>query len=496
MDFNEVKFFWNNDVEGYLSDAAIIDDSKAPDGDFQSDKIEISATGKYAVSFSTSGVTLYGGPDMTALASYRHPKVTEVKFSPNDTYMATFSGLSSEKGKTESMIVWNVRTGIKLKVFNCPKKNIYDLFSWSFDEKYCATIVEGFSKPVLYTYNSADMSLTEYDTVEDGKTKKKRGPLDLEYPRSFKWANTRNVICFVCYSDDNAHSKPKAGCIDVASRIEFRWMDITVKITAEQIKWEEADRFVSIYLVTSLKKDIEHLLQVGVPPKNNSMMAAKPLMQVKSMSFKDKEKTVLEGFGFDQGGRNFYITFKNKQKKNIFEYFSIMYDKTIVITKEDTIENFEYTEVIFSNIDNLCLFHAKGDLAFVQLKNASERFKLKQTGIIKSMPVSNRLTIAYDNSGRNVMIFDRSAMKLNIYSAYGQEKASVLLNSATQCLWRPIKRIPVEDSVVAQLQKELKKEVVEKFAKEDDERIKEYQNAHNKEKQIKTDFVSLLLPSS
>lgn len=492
MEFNEVKVFWHNDIEGYINDAAVINDEKAFDGDFMCNEIQFSKTGKYLVSYTNFGINLYGGSDMNPLAAYRHPKVTEVKFSPNDTYMATFSGLSSDKNMTsENMIVWNIRTGVKLKVFTCTKKTVFDFFDWSFDEKYCATIVETTEKPLLYTYNSGDLSLTEYETSDKGKTVKKRGPVEVDYPRNLKWANKRNTLCFVCYSEDNAHSKPLIGCIDIPSRIEFRWMDVTVKLTHSEIKWEENDRFLSIYLITTSKKDTEHLLQVGTIPKiTPAAIISKPLCQVKSMSFKDKEKAVLKSFGFDNCGRNFYITYLGKQGKVMLDYFSIVYDKVLVIAKEDTIENFEFNSLTFSNIENLCLFQTRGEVAFVQLKNSNEHFKLKQTGEIKRMPVSNLIYIAYDNSGRNVMIFDKITMKLNIYSAYGQEKASIMLDNALQCAWRNIKRIPVEESAVANLQKQLKKPLADKFNKEDEERIEEYRNAHNKEKKVKTEIVS------
>ena len=498
MEFNEVKVFWHNDIEGYINDAAVINDEKAFDGDFMCSEIQFSRTGKYLVSYTISGVTIYGGADMNPLAAYRHPKVSEVKFSPDDSYMATFSGLSSDKAKTsENMIVWNVRTGVKLKVFTCPKKSVFDLFDWSFDEKYCATIIETTEKPLLYSYNSSDMSLTEYETSEKGKTTKKKGPIDVEYPRNLKWANKRNTLCFVCYSDDNAHSKPLIGCIDIPSRIEFRWMDVTVKLTHSEVKWEESDRFLSIYLITTSKKDTEHLIQVGILPKvTPAAIISKPLCQVKSMSFKDKEKSVLKSFGFDNSGRNFFITYQGKQGKVMLDYFSIVFDKVLLLAKEDTIENFEFASVVFSNIENLCLFQTRGEIAFVQLKNSNERFKLKQTGEIKRMPVSNLVYIAYDNSGRNVMIFDKITMKLNIYSAYGQEKANIMLDNALQCAWRPIKRIPIDDSVVSNLQKDLKKPLIDKFGKEDDERIEDYQNAHNKEKKVKTEQVSSTLHSS
>ena len=182
---NEVHLVWNNDIEGNIAKEAIISDETVPSNDFLCEKIEFSNTGKYLVSFTGNGVDLYGGRELRLLASYKHSKACEIKFSPDDSYMATFSGIASDKGKSsENMVIWEVRTGIKLKVFNCPKKSVFDLFAWSFDESLCATIVETKENPLLYVYTSANMDLLPEEVEEAGKAVQKKRPLQVAFPKT------------------------------------------------------------------------------------------------------------------------------------------------------------------------------------------------------------------------------------------------------------------------------------------------------------------------
>jgi len=115
---------------------------------------------------------------------------------------------------------------------------------------------------------------------------------------------------------------------------------------------------------------------------------------------------------------------------------------------------------------------------------------LKQTGEIKQISVGGNVTINYDNTGRNVMIVDKAMQRVSIYSAYGQLKTSKDFTNMAECVWRKIKRVPIADSVVSQLYKDLKKEVIEAYQVEDKKRIEDYQTKHSIEKDKKTEAVS------
>ena len=268
--------------------------------------------------------------------------------------------------------------------------------------------------------------------------------------------------------------------------MEYRWTDITFKILSTQIKWEDNDRWVSVYLHSQLKKDSEFILQVGTLPKPSPNKALKNLMQVKNLSFKEKEREKVKDFGFDKSGRNFFITSSNKLNKTTFEYFGITLDRVVSIDREfATTDPFDYETVLFSNIDNICVFHTRGEVAFVQLPNKTEKFKLKQTGIIKKISVGSFLEFDYDNSGRNLMIFDKSTQRVGVYSAYGQEKMVKDLSSTQQCRWRKIKKVSVEEAVVKELQKELTQERIQRFEREDAEKVKRYNEEFTLEKRVK-----------
>eukprot|EP01039_Chlorochromonas_danica_P005554 gene5554-6116_t len=85
--------------------------------------VEWSPQGTYFVTFHKPGVKLWGSGEFNALGRFMHPNVEEISFSPCENYLVTyrFSDLPAtskdSKEAKEAIIVWDVRTGRKLKTF-------------------------------------------------------------------------------------------------------------------------------------------------------------------------------------------------------------------------------------------------------------------------------------------------------------------------------------------------------------------------------------------
>jgi translation initiation factor 3 subunit B len=142
--------------------------------------ISWSVRGSYLASVHRQGIALWGGREMERLNRYHHPGVRFLDFSPNETYLVTFSPDALPAPTPEKpwgpesighhVIVWSVRTGRILRTFplsteEIASKNIpWPLFKWSWDEKYFGRIV-------------SNSKITVYETPEMGLVDKKSIPL-------------------------------------------------------------------------------------------------------------------------------------------------------------------------------------------------------------------------------------------------------------------------------------------------------------------------------
>jgi len=80
---------------------------------------EWSPQGTYFVTFHTAGVRLWGGNDFRPLGKFGHLKVEEISFSTCENYLTTYRlfDQNPQLDPKEAIIVWDVRTGQKLRTF-------------------------------------------------------------------------------------------------------------------------------------------------------------------------------------------------------------------------------------------------------------------------------------------------------------------------------------------------------------------------------------------
>lgn len=73
-------------------------------------------------------------------------------------YIVTFSPLVDQRAEEpQSIIIWDVRSGLKKRAFNAERPPVWPVFKWSSDDKYFARIVEDalsvYETPVSLTLN-------------------------------------------------------------------------------------------------------------------------------------------------------------------------------------------------------------------------------------------------------------------------------------------------------------------------------------------------------
>eukprot|EP01127_Copromyxa_protea_P000407 TRINITY_DN10336_c0_g1_i1.p1 TRINITY_DN10336_c0_g1~~TRINITY_DN10336_c0_g1_i1.p1 ORF type:complete len:675 (-),score=151.95 TRINITY_DN10336_c0_g1_i1:18-2042(-) len=128
-----------------------------------SDNLEWSPHGTYLVTYAPLGVVLLGGPSWQVQKAFKHPHVQAVQFSPCEKFLFTWSpklSHSENPENPESIVLWDVKTGKKLRAFATIPEHGWPSFKWSFDDKYFSRIVKG----LIYAYSTETLSLLPDET--------------------------------------------------------------------------------------------------------------------------------------------------------------------------------------------------------------------------------------------------------------------------------------------------------------------------------------------
>ncbi|KAI9222331.1 translation initiation factor eIF-3b [Blastocladiella britannica] len=136
-----------------------------------------SPQGSYLTTLHRPGAALWGTKSMDSLRRFPHPGVRMIDFSPNESFLVTFSPEPLAKPSPNNklrpwgpeseghhIIVWNVKTGMVLRTFSLTDEETasrhvdWPLFKWSWDEKYLARMA---TKAKISIYESATMTLLD-----------------------------------------------------------------------------------------------------------------------------------------------------------------------------------------------------------------------------------------------------------------------------------------------------------------------------------------------
>eukprot|EP01138_Halocafeteria_seosinensis_P006217 gb/GECG01006358.1/.p1 GENE.gb/GECG01006358.1/~~gb/GECG01006358.1/.p1 ORF type:complete len:741 (+),score=92.89 gb/GECG01006358.1/:1-2223(+) len=124
--------------------------------------IKWSPQGTFFVTFHLQGVLLWGGSDFHEFARFAHRDAHQVLISPCERYIGTWNGRSGNFEPDDAFIVWNLRSGAKLRAFRQEGNSDDCDFVWSPDGNYIGRMgrsgVTG--KEAIEIYEVSDTYLT------------------------------------------------------------------------------------------------------------------------------------------------------------------------------------------------------------------------------------------------------------------------------------------------------------------------------------------------
>ncbi|CAG0895495.1 unnamed protein product [Cyprideis torosa] len=211
-----------------------------------------SPLGTYMATFHGPGVALWGGPKFSQITKFSHQDVQWIDFSPQETYIVTFSPYSVFRGgggdsSGATIIVWEVRTGQKKRTFQGGRISDWPAIKWSHDDKYFAKLGQ-------------DM-LSVYETPSCGLHEKKS--IKVNGIRDFSWSPSENLIAYWVAEDQNIPAK--VSLLAIPSREEVRTANL-FNVADCRIHWQKTGDYVCVKVdrYTKFKKDKDEIKYSGI----------------------------------------------------------------------------------------------------------------------------------------------------------------------------------------------------------------------------------------
>eukprot|EP01111_Echinosteliopsis_oligospora_P019351 TRINITY_DN933_c0_g2_i1.p1 TRINITY_DN933_c0_g2~~TRINITY_DN933_c0_g2_i1.p1 ORF type:complete len:700 (+),score=232.01 TRINITY_DN933_c0_g2_i1:67-2100(+) len=375
--------------------------------------VQWSPKGTYLASFHKMGVQLWGGEKWTRQARFQHPGVKLIDFSPNEQYMVSVSPQfleNDDKKDPKCIIVWDVRTGNKLRGFPGvpPSPTVpspWPVFQWSHDDKYLAKIGED----VISIYETPSLGLLDKQSLKATGV------------RDFTWSPTDNIIS---YFIPEAGSIPaRVVLVSIPSRKELRQKN-AVGVKDCKLHWQSAGKYLCV--------------------KVDRMNKNKKTTQVNFEIFRIKEKDIpvealeiketVHAFAWEPKKDRFAIIHGENQSRPDVSFYE-MTPKKLVHLK--TLEKKPANLLFWSPTgDNILLAGLK------QLNGQLEFFNVNDMETMANEEHPMCTAIDWDPSGRYVsttISFWRQQLETgyNLYTFAGKPIYKVLKDRFCQMLWRP-----------------------------------------------------------
>ncbi|XP_063595506.1 eukaryotic translation initiation factor 3 subunit B-like isoform X1 [Penaeus indicus] len=187
-----------------------------------------SPRGTYLATFHGKGIALWGGEEFRQVSKFSHPGVQFIDFSPCEKYIVTFSPVVDQRAEEpQSIIIWDVRSGLKKRAFNAERPPVWPVFKWSNDDKYFARIVED--------------ALSVYETPSFGLLDKK----SIKVPgiKEFGWSPTDNILAYWIAEDKDVPAK--VSLVSIPSREEIRTKNL-FNVADCKMVWQKCGDYLCV----------------------------------------------------------------------------------------------------------------------------------------------------------------------------------------------------------------------------------------------------------
>ncbi|KJE97726.1 hypothetical protein CAOG_09132 [Capsaspora owczarzaki ATCC 30864] len=214
-----------------------------------------SPRGTYLATFHKQGIALWGGSAFGKIVRFNHPGVKLVDFSPKEDFLVTWSNeASDDPADPQSLIVWDVRTGNKLRGFASGPKASWPAFRWSHDDAFFARIFDD----ALSIYETPSMRLLDKKSIKVAGLK------------DFAWSPTDNILSY--WVAESGNNPARVVLLAVPSR-EERSVKNLFNVNDCKLYWQASGDHLAVKVerTTKTKKstytnfEIFRMREKGIP---------------------------------------------------------------------------------------------------------------------------------------------------------------------------------------------------------------------------------------
>jgi len=366
-----------------------------------------SPLGTYLLTIHTNkGVAIWGGEKWDKLMRFPHPGVKLVDFSPCEKYLVTASPQFQENDNPKDpqcIIVWNVRTGEKMRGFLGGKETSWPVFKWSYDDKYLAR----FGDEAIAIYETPSMNLLDKKSVK------------IPGIKDFCWSPTDNIISYFVPEGNN---KPATVVLmDIPSKRERRQKNL-FSVADCKMHWHPGGDYLCVKVdrTTKTKKstysnfELFRIREKDIP--------------IEQLEIKDQ----IIAFAWEPKGNKFAVIHGEGPRPDVSFY-----------AMENKVKHLKTLE---KRAANHLFWSPQGDfIVLAGLHNLNGALEFYNAAEMESMGSEEHFmctNVEWDPTGRyvtTVVSYWRHQLEngYNLYSFQGKPLRHVLKDKFYQLLWRP-----------------------------------------------------------
>lgn len=214
-----------------------------------------SPLGTYLATFHKPGIALWGGPQWSKIVRFQHQGVKLISWSPQEKYLVTWSNeVPEDPNDPQSIIVWDVRSGQKLRGFAGGPVALWPIFKWSHDDKYVARLGED----TISIYAAPGMGLLDKKSIKVAGVK------------DFAWSPTSNLLAY--WVAENGNNPARVVIMSIPTREEKSVKNL-FNVTDCKLHWQpsgdylavKVDRHTKTKKSTFVNFEIFRIREKGIP---------------------------------------------------------------------------------------------------------------------------------------------------------------------------------------------------------------------------------------
>jgi len=189
-----------------------------------------SPLGNYIATYHSQGIILWGSEKFKAIARFEHQGVKLLDFSPKENYLVTISSYYQENDNPkdpQGIVVWDIKTGKKLRGFQSQGQVTWPVFQWSYDDKYLARM----TPESISVYETPSMDLLDKKSIK------------IVGLKDFAWSPTDHIISYWVPEGNNIPAR--VTLMEIPSKKEKRQQNL-FNVTECKLYWQKDGDYLCV----------------------------------------------------------------------------------------------------------------------------------------------------------------------------------------------------------------------------------------------------------